>query len=213
MKISCVNDFEVSGDGSASAWQSVPWEPLVRVGEGKASHASRTKILWSQTGLYFLVDCEDRQLTCTMTQDGDDLFREDVVEVFLWPDEAHPVYFEYEISPLNFELPILVSNHEGTFHGWLPWHYIGPRRVRHATSVRGGTREPGAAVTGWSAEFFIPFELFSGLGNTPPKAGSRWRANIYRLDYDAGEASHWAWNPETAHRFHNYQQFGVLEFV
>lgn len=128
MKIPCVNDFEVSGDGSASAWQGVAWEPLVRVGEGKAAYAARTKILWSQTGLYFLVDCEDRKLTCTMTRDGDDLFREDVVEVFLWPDEAHPVYFEYEISPLNFELSLMVNNHEGDFCGWLPFHYTGGRR-------------------------------------------------------------------------------------
>lgn len=213
MKISLVDDFEVTGDGSAPAWQGIPWEPLVRVGDGRAAYATRAGILWSKTGLYFLVDCEDSRLTCTMTRDCDDLFREDVVEVFLWPDEAHPVYFEYEISPLNVELPILVSNHDGIFHGWLPWHYNGKRRVRHATAVRGGSKEQGAQVTGWSTEFFIPFELMTGLGNTPPHPGSRWRANIYRIDYDAGSASHWAWHPETAQRFHDFRQFGVLEFV
>ena len=36
-----------------------------------------------------------------------DLWNEDVFEVFLWTDERYPVYFEYEISPLNHELPIL----------------------------------------------------------------------------------------------------------
>ena len=36
-----------------------------------------------------------------------DLWNEDVFEVFLWTDERYPVYLEYEISPLNHELPIL----------------------------------------------------------------------------------------------------------
>lgn len=213
MQIRHVEDFQVTGDGSSPAWQNADWQPMTRVGSGKASYTTKAKMLWSQTGIYFLVECEDRKLTCTMTQDFDDLFREDVVEVFLWPDEASPVYFEYEISPLNVELPIMVANHKGTFHGWLPWHYIGPRRTRHTTSVQGGNCEPGAEVTAWTTEFFIPFELLSGLGNTPPQAGTRWRANIYRIDYDSGEGSHWAWHPETGARFHNYAQFGVLEFV
>ena len=213
MKSQCVDDFELTGDGSAAPWSIAAWQPMVRVGEGESTRATQAKVLWSKKGLYFLVECEDGKLTCSMTNDGDDLFREDVVEVFLWPDEAQPVYFEYEISPLNVELPILISNHEGDFYGWLPWHYTGERRTRHATSVRGGSKESGAAVTGWSAEFFIPFELLTGLGNTPPKPGSRWRTNIYRIDYDAEPPSHWAWNPETGAKFHNFRQFGTLEFA
>ena len=53
-------------------------------------------------------------------------------EVFLWPDERDPIYFEYEISPLGRELPILVPNLDGKFLGWRPWHYEGEpaRRAR-----------------------------------------------------------------------------------
>ena len=43
----------------------------------------------------------------------DQLF--DVFEVFLWTDEKQPIYFEYEISPLGYELPILVPNFGGKF--------------------------------------------------------------------------------------------------
>jgi hypothetical protein len=38
-----------------------------------------------------------------------------------------------------------------------------------------------ATVDGWTVEFFISFELMTGLGNIPPKAGTTWRANICRL--------------------------------
>jgi hypothetical protein len=54
-----------------------------------------------------------------------DLWNEDVVEAFFWTDESNPIYFEYELSPLNYELPILVPNNKGKFLGWLPWHYEG----------------------------------------------------------------------------------------
>ena len=56
-----------------------------------------------------------------------DLWTEDVVEIFFWPDEEMPVYFEYELSPRNYELPILVPNKAGSFLGWRPWKYEGER--------------------------------------------------------------------------------------
>ena len=212
MTVKRVGDFEVTGDGSDQAWQAVDWQTLGRVGEGQAQYATRGKVAYSKTGMYFLFECEDQKLTCTMTRDFDDIYHEDVIEVFLWTDESEQVYFEYEISPLGVELPILVSNHQGTFHGWLPWHFEGGRKTRTGTSVKGGTKASGASVEAWTAEFFIPFALFQGLGGTPPVPGTKWRANLYRIDYDAGPASHWAWCPDTGANFHSFRQFGTLVF-
>lgn len=206
-------DFEVTGDGSNPAWACAEWHVLTRVGKGRARYGARFKTLYSETGIYFLVECEDRRLTCTIEADNQDIYNEDVVEVFLWTDEANPIYFEYELSPLDYELPIIVPNFNGRFHGWLPWHGEGPRATRHATSVRGGPKAGGAAVEGWSGEFFIPFALFQGLGNERAAPGSTWRANVYRIDYDDGEASHWAWNPETGANFHNFHHFGLFRFA
>lgn len=206
------SDFAVTGDGRAAAWATAPWVPLARVGTGKATYATRAKVLYSDTGLYFLTDSEDRRLTCTLTEDFANIFTEDVIEVFLWPDEAQPLYLEYEISPLNVELPILVPNHGGTFFGWRPWHYEGPRLTRRATAAQGGPKASMATVTGWSAEFFLPFALFTGLGNTPPRSGNRWRANIYRIDYDETPASQWAWCPDTGGQFHDFGHFGTFRF-
>lgn len=207
-----VSDFEVSGDGAAAQWQAAPWVPLSRVGQGQATYATRGKVVYSPEALYVLCDCEDRRLTCTMTQDNDDIYREDVIEAFFWTDEAQPLYFEYEISPLGVQLPILVPNHLGRFHGWLPWHYEGKRRISAATAVRGGPKASMADVTGWSVEFRIPFALFAGLGNVPPKAGMRWRANLYRIDYDLGPATQWAWCPKTGGNFHGFKEFGTFVF-
>ena len=113
----------------------------------------------------------DRKLTATMTDDFMDLWNEDVFEVFLWTDERYPVYFEYEISPFNHELPILIPNFGGQFLGWRPWHYERDRVTRKATSIIGGPKESGATIEGWRAEFFFPYALLRPLQNVPPKAG------------------------------------------
>lgn len=208
-----VDDFTVTGDGSHPAWNAMPWQPMPRVGGGPATYQTHTKVLYSKTGLYFLVDCPDTRLTCSGLPDFADLYTEDVVEVFLWTDETLPLYFEYEISPLNAELPIIIPNVNGRFHGWLPWHYTGKRKTRTATAVRGGEKAPMATVEGWSTEFFIPYALLVPLANVPPRPGSTWRANIYRIDHDAGTASQWAWCPDTGCNFHDYQRFGTLRFA
>lgn len=207
-----VDDFEVTGDGSGAAWNEIDWQSMERVSEARSDFVTQCKMAYSATGMYFLVDCEDRVLTCSMTEDYDNIFQEDVVEVFLWPNEEQTLYFEYEISPLEVELPILVPNNHGTFMGWLPWQYQGGRRVRKATSVRGGPKAPMAEVEGWTAEFFFPFALLRGLGNMPPGPGTGWRANVFRIDYDAEEPAQWALCPESGTNFHNFRGFGTFEF-
>jgi hypothetical protein len=204
-------DFEVTGAGDSAAWQPVEWTPLGRRQSDGHPYETRFKILYSSTGLYVLMDATDRKLTATMTEDFMDLWNEDVFEVFLWPDERHPVYFEYEISPLNKELAILVPNFGGQFLGWRPWHYEKDRLIRKATTITGGSKESHASIRGWRAEFFIPYALLRPLQNVPPKPGTRWRANFYRMDYDDGTRTQWMWAPVSG-TFHDYQKFGELVF-
>jgi hypothetical protein len=211
LKVKPTADFEVTGDGSARAWQDAAWEPLNKRGAGGHDYDARLKALYSKTGLYFLMSGSDRKLTATMKEDFLDLWNEDVFEVFLWPDERLPIYFEYEISPLGYELPIIVPNVDGKFLGWRPWHYEGDRKIRKATSIAGGEKQSGAAINGWTAEVFIPFELLEPLGGVPPKSGSRWRANFYRVDYDDGREASWDW-ARVGPSFHEFRKFGTLVF-
>jgi hypothetical protein len=203
-------DFAVTGDGSAANWTSTDWITVAQQGKGPAIYSTKVKALYSETGIYFLFSCEDKKLTVTLEGDFLDLFNEDVVEVFLWPDETFPVYFEYEVSPLNYELPIIIPNYNGSFYGWRPWHYEGERRTRHETSVTGGKKGSGADVTGWMAEFFIPYKLLTPLNKVPPVSGTKWRANMYRIDYDKGTAL-FAWQ-KIDRSFHEYDHFGTLIF-
>ena len=212
LSVKPVQDFEVTGKGDHAAWQQAEWTALRRREPANHPYESRFKVLYSTTGLYFLMDATDKTLTATMNEDFMDLWNEDVFEVFLWTDERYPVYFEYEISPLNRELPIIIPNFGGQFLGWRPWHYDGPRLIRKNTSILGGPRESRAAIAGWRAEFFIPYALLKPLQNVPPKPGTVWRANFYRMDHDEGKRTQWEWAP-VGPSFHEYQKFGELVFA
>lgn len=211
LKIKKCKDFEITGNGSSDNWNSAEWVNIPLRKAIPDNYTTKSKILYSDTGIYFLFDCVDKKLSAKMQADFLNLYEEDVVEVFLWTSEDFPVYFEYEISPLNYELPIIVPNYKGRFYGWLPWHYEGERRTRHATSVIGGKKESGAAVSEWMAEFFIPYKLLTPLQQVPPVSGTKWRTNMYRIDYDHKGETTFSWQ-KTRTNFHDYNSYGTFVF-
>ncbi|TLU99456.1 carbohydrate-binding family 9-like protein [Dyadobacter luticola] len=215
LTIKKTTDFKVNGEGTASNWAAAQWLDLtVQKGPGQPGPGkqfpTKVKIMYSEKGLYFLFDCTDQKLTSTILEDYGMLFKEDVVEVFLWPDNSFPIYFEYEVSPLNYELPILVPNMKGGAQGWKPWVYNERNKVQHETSAQGGQKKSMASVEGWKAEFFIPYALLKPIVPAIPKSGTKWKGNFYRIDYDA-ETAYYSWQ-KTGGSFHEYQKFGTLLF-
>ena len=204
-------DFEVTGDGSHAAWRKAPWIKLRQRPGGSHDYTTRVRLLYSKTGLYVHMDATDSKLTSTMKEDFMNLWTEDIFEVFLWTDERFPLYFEYEISPLGYELPILIPNLDDRFLGWRPWQYEGKRRTRKATTAVGGERKSLASVKGWRAEVFIPYDLLRPLTNRIPKRGTTWRANFYRVDHDGGKSTGWDW-AHVGTSFHEFKRFGTMLF-
>lgn len=207
-------DFTINGLGDAQNWNQTEWINITVQERGPNEKLStKAKVLYSDHGIYFLFANEDRKLSATLTEDFAALFKEDVVEVFLQPDSAVPVYYEYELSPLNYELIILIMNIEGKTKGWKPWHYEGNSKIQHATSIQGGEKKTHATIKSWTAEFFIPFSLMQPLAGKPG-SGTQWRANLYRIDYDDGYTT-WTWQKTTPNKpgnFHEPDKFGTLIF-
>jgi len=202
-----VQDFEVTGDGTDPAWNDTEWITLSRI-KGNSSYETRAKIVYSDKGIYALYRCEDKKINATLKEDFASLWQEDVVEIFFWPDETYPVYFEYELSPLNYELAILVPNFNGQSGGWMPWNYRGQKKTRKATKI---LKDGEGNIAGWMGEFFIPYALLRPLQNVPPMKGTKWRANIYRIDYDDVESTYWSWQP-VDNNFHEFKRYGTFEF-
>ncbi|MEX0944488.1 MAG: carbohydrate-binding family 9-like protein [Balneolaceae bacterium] len=209
-------DFTITGDGSAENWNRTDWVELIQRSNREEGNHYQTefKVLYSETGIYILYRNEDRILNASFEEHFAELWHEDVVEAFFWTDESGPDYFEYELSPLNYELPLIVSNLDGELVHWIPfansYHEESDRKTQHKTSVLGGVKSSGASIEGWIAEIFIPFKLMHPLKNIIPESGSKWRANFYRIDYDDGMTPY-SWQPfET--NFHDYKNFGTVVF-
>ena len=60
----------------------------------------------------------------------------------------------------------------------------------------------------WTTEVRIPLAAF---GDTLPQAGTRWRANLYRID--RAHKAFLASNPVLNGSFHTPDRFGWLEFA
>lgn len=209
--IPATEDFTVSGGGEAAAWEKAEWVSLVPWGEANHDYETRFKMLYSETGLYVLFDGSDSVLSASRDADFLDLYNEDVYEFFFWTDERYPIYFEYEISPLGYELPIIVPNFDGTFFGWRPWQYEGDRLTQKATAIVGGAKTSGASIEGWRAEIYVPYDLLKPLSNVPPQSGTRWRANFYRIDYDDDQVTYWNWAAIEVN-FHDFALYGTIVF-
>lgn len=200
-------DFEVTGEGNNRAWNKTEWITLSRI-KGTSSYNTRVKLLYSDKGIYALYHCEDKKINATLQQDFTSLWKEDVIEIFFWPDETFPIYLEYELSPLNYELAILVPNLNGRSAGWTPWNYTGDKKTRKATKI---ITDASGNTTAWIGEFFIPYALMRPLQHVPPEKGTEWRANIYRIDYDEATSSYWSWQP-VDNNFHEFRKYGTFVF-
>ncbi len=204
-------DFKVSGEGTDPQWQNSSWVVVPALPNSPERYTTKIKVMYSSTGLYVLADCEDGAISTDFVVDQGDIWKGDVFEVFLQTDPTNPLYFEYELNPLNAELVILVPNDEGNFFGWSPWHYEGERKVQKAVKIHGGTAKPGEKISSWTAEIFFPFALFKALKNVPPTTGTVWKGNFCRMDYDDGVHSSWAWKAVNK-SFHEYKRYGSLRF-
>lgn len=207
LKVFKTRDFTITGSGDAREWNNTDWLKLNPYKNGKNPYETKVKTLYSETGMYFLFHCVDTMITSTMKADFLDLWKEDVVEVFLHTDTTHPSYFEYEVSPRNFELPLLIANEKGELRRWMPFYYEQNRKVKHQVVVH----DKDGKTTGWTAEFFIPYTLLSPLKHNVPASGMRWRANFYRVDYDGAQYASWLWKPVRSN-FHDFEKFGTIEF-
>jgi hypothetical protein len=205
------SDFEVNGKGNNNEWNKCTWSTITKLDSGGKAYNTAFKMLYSDKGIYVLFKGSDDRITTSSTKDFDALFKGDVFEVFFQTDTATSIYLEYEINHLNKELVLLVPNFNGRAFGWQPFAYVNNRKVEKSVSVEGGKAEINSAITGWTAEIFFPYALFNPLLNVPPKAGTVWRANFYRLDYDSGQMIKWAWSL-IEKNFHEYKKFGTIIF-
>jgi len=165
--------------------------------DGRAPQLATAVRLGARGGsLLVRFDGRDQGIVATLTRRDDPLWKEDVFEVFLSPEDPPRVYFEFEVNPLGTLFDARVESPDGrrdTMRVDVGWDCPGfSARVR---------RREGR----WSALLTIP------LAPMAPGGPDVWRANFYRIDRGASD-EYSAWSPTGADPpdFHRPERFGFL---
>ena len=194
------------------------WAAAAVVAWGPAPYETRFRALWSPAGLFLRFDADDPSPWHTMTRRDEHLWDEEVVEIFLDPGRAGRDYYELEINPANVVCDLRMISGWPEKKGDIDWDLAGlETRVRAAKAGDGRVR-------GWTATALLPWSGLRPLPSAravavPPKAGDRWRFNLFRIDRPGGPkapekgAVEVAWSPTGQPSFHVPAAFRDLVFA
>lgn len=191
-------DALLAGDAKA-------WAGATRVRWGPAKYSTEFAAVWDAEALYLRFAATDPMPWHTMTHRDDHLWEEEVVEIFLDPARSGRDYFELEISSANVVCDVRMERPSPDKKYDLTWNFEG-LETRVVPSIPGGAK-------GWTALARLPWSGFRSLPSTtgvalPPRAGDRWRFNLFRVDRPGGKAKpeenavEIAWSPTGQPSFH-----------
>jgi hypothetical protein len=198
-------EIEVA-DFEHAAWDAARAVALTRYWSGEQAppwrHAE-ARLVWDAEALYVrFVYPQQEPLVAAAEPETErktiGLWDRDVCELYVAPDANAPEkYFEFEAAPTGEWLDLAIS-----------WHPTG-----RETDWEFQSGMQTAARVGTDVVMMTIRVPFAALGRTP-RAGERWRANLFRC-VGAGETRGYiAWQPTHAPEpnFHVPQKFGWLEF-
>ncbi|MBK5258210.1 MAG: carbohydrate-binding family 9-like protein [Thermoanaerobaculia bacterium] len=181
---------------------------LRRAIDGQAPRLATTVSAYFDSRYLNLVfSAADDYVVASFTDRDDPIYEEDVVEVFLAPDQLSR-YFEIEVSPVGTLFDAQIDSPDGirdTMRADVSWTPEG---------LLAGVRkivEPGLRMT-IDTTLRIPFR---SLGRSEPCDGETWRANFFRIDRHPAEGDEYsAWRPTMCDPadFHVTSAFGSLKF-
>ena len=187
---------------AASAWMVKDCSKVMDYPDLK----TEIKGFWSDTDLYLLFICPYRTLNLFLPPENDKprrgLWDRDVVEMFLgddWENIRH--YREYEIAPTADWIDLAIDlDHRGQNRGWRSgWKTTA--RIEEQVKV-------------WYAACQIPLKSVS---EKEVKPGTRWRANLYRIDGEGPDSQRrfMCWRTCVVNRDPNHvpENFGTLNFT
>jgi hypothetical protein len=187
-------------DGFAVFWENRP-----------AKTATKARLLWDDTNLYFAAEMEDWDLYADIREHNGMCWLNDVFELFFKPAADKLAYYEFQVNAANTQLEMFLPSRGAGGYGRFRHERLG---IESAVVLQGTLNHWQDKDTGWTVEGRIPWTGFHATGGKP-KAGDKWRFALCRYDYSVGfeqiETSSSA--PLTKPDFHHYEDYGQLTFV
>ena len=200
------SDVALNTDPQAAFWQQAHAVYAVSDKNGNALPRYRTEIRsrWTAANIYFLFICPYEKLNLKPSPNTEvetqGLWHWDVAEVFLGSDFQHIWrYREFEVSPqaewTDLAIDLKKPHHE---QGWT-WN----------SGFRVVARIDGKAKI-WYGGMQIPF---ASIAEHPPRAGEKFRINLYRSQGPTTDLQQIMWRPTRSDSFHVPERFGILKLV
>jgi len=197
-------------------WQQAKTVDFVTVARdgrsfGPARSPTSAKLTYDKNHLYIAIEACDKDIWATFTDRDDDLWYEDVLEAFFKPDDTKPTYYEFEFSPRNVVLDLIIPR-RGARTLRAMKQFDAP--VKSAVKVRGTLDNWKDIDDKWVLEAAIPLSAFKDTTATP-EPGDKWRFALCRYDYSfylqrGKEMSSSAEIPRMD--FHGWQYYDILLF-
>ena len=216
--------IEIDGKLNESVWKQAKAVQLAKTDTGKLPNKkTEAKMLWDNQYLYVGFICSDNDIWATISDHDGPIYSEEVVEVFIDPNNDQKTYIELEVNPMNTLFDGFVINGKQQQLGikvLLDWEST---ELKHAIFITGTlkTSHPNQRIghgqpdQSWSCEMAIPFADCITAPNIPPKEGDEWKLNLYRIERGKTkkEDEYSAWSPTRKIDYHRPQHFGDLRFI
>jgi hypothetical protein len=189
------------------AWESARRVLVARYWSGEAAPAGRhaeVRALWSGEALSVRFACRQEEPLVVSPEPALErktigLWDRDVCEIFIAPDVSAPRrYFEFEAAPTGEWLDLAVEKTETGREA--DWDF--------RSGMTAAARVEADSVT---VSIRVPW---AGLGHRP-KAGTRWRGNLFRCVGAGPTRGYLCWRPTYAAEpnFHVPERFGWFRFA
>jgi len=190
------------------AWAHAPAVRLTRYWSGVLAPLERqaeVRLLWNDAGLFARFICRQREPLIVsespqLERKTIGLWERDVCELFIAPRaEESRRYYEFEVAPTGEWLDLAVRK---TARGReIDWDY---RSAMTAAAAHTSADSITLALC-------VPWEAFGGI---VPRAGERWRVNLFRCIGAGPTRGYLAWQPTLTPEpdFHVPEKFGSLSF-
>ncbi len=198
--------ISVDGKLTEKAWAKAtpvvlmfPWDFQT----GK-KQSTTVKLLRDENNLYVGYECEDSDLTATLENRDDPVYKDDCVEIFINTNPAADHYFGFEMNATG----VLYDY----FFSYPQKHDMTPNLdgILLKTEMRGTLNQSKDQDRGWTLEVAIPFKSL----NVSPKKGDQWRIQLNRWDGTEPNRrlSMWSNSGMKKANPHNPERFGNLLF-
>ncbi|MFL5241837.1 MAG: carbohydrate-binding family 9-like protein [Gemmataceae bacterium] len=188
-------------DGFQVFWQS-----------RKPRTATKARLIWDDSYLYFAADMEDTDLYADITERNGMTWYNDVFELFFKPSAEKLPYYEFQVNAANTPLEIYFpSRGSGGYRRFAPLTRLG---MESEVKLRGTLNDFRDKDDGWTVEGRIPWTGFKETGGKP-SAGDLWLFSLCRYDYSTAfehpELS--STSPVLGGDFHRYEDYNSLKFI